>query len=146
MRKPSDCIDYHLVFRIIATDPSPGEALRSFVAQEIEAAGARAPVEPDAGEREHEHEHVWERRQNVTTKGSVMPAIEVCGCGAARHADAPVSRTPDAHLAAAKAEGAAEAFAAVLEAADEGNEFGPDNMILLLRIVNRARVAHRGSE
>ena len=36
-------IDHHLVFRIIATDPSPAEALRSFVRQEVEAATSRTP-------------------------------------------------------------------------------------------------------
>ena len=36
-------IDYHLVFRIIASDPCPAEALRSFVRQEIEAAASRTP-------------------------------------------------------------------------------------------------------
>ena len=55
-------IDYALVARIIAADPSPAEALRAFVAQEVEAAA---------------------------------------------------SRTPDAHLAAAKAEGVATALLAL---------------------------------
>ena len=36
-------IDYALVARIIASDPSPAEALRAFVAQEIEAATSRTP-------------------------------------------------------------------------------------------------------
>lgn len=32
------------------------------------------------------HVHKWVRRQNVTTKGTVMPAYEACACGAARYA------------------------------------------------------------
>lgn len=36
-------IDYNLVLRIIGTDPNPGEALRSFVTQVVEAALSRAP-------------------------------------------------------------------------------------------------------
>lgn len=33
-----------------------------------------------------EHVHQWTRHQNVTSKGYVMPAYEVCECGAARTA------------------------------------------------------------
>lgn len=52
-----------------------------------------APVEPcpqcDAPEGQpegSEHEHVWERHQNVTTRGYVMSPYEACKCGAARPA------------------------------------------------------------
>lgn len=34
-----------------------------------------------------DHEHVWQRRQNVTSSGYAMPPYDVCRCGAARHVD-----------------------------------------------------------
>lgn len=52
----------------------------------------RLPEPVDVTE-EPPHEHVWKRRQNVTSKGYVMTAIEVCECGAARYAE-PVGPAP----------------------------------------------------
>ena len=82
-------IDYALVARIIGTDPNPGEALRAFVAQEIEAATSRTP----------------DAHLAVT---SVEPG---CSCGGTAACQQCQER--DAHLAAARAEALEEAAASV---------------------------------
>lgn len=64
------------------------------------------------------HEHLWQRRQSVTSKGDAMPAYEVCvipGCDRARRADRPTSPAP-----------AAEDDAAVLALIDALNVCGDD--------------------
>lgn len=44
------------------------------------------------------HEHAWRWHQNVTSKGAVMAAIEVCECGSARTAEPDSGADPDEAL------------------------------------------------
>lgn len=65
---------------------------------------------PEAATERPEHEHSWRRRQNVTTNGYVMNAIEVCAatyCDAARQVD-PRVHYPDS-APAVPADGARDA-------------------------------------